>query len=69
LAVTTILDRHPDYTWSTGFITDTPAAQAFWAAIGLRNTGNPVTCRHMRAVDEPDTPRKSLPPSWFAPRR
>lgn len=68
MAVTTILQRYADYTWSTPAIPNNPAARGFWDTIGIP-TGTPITCRHMRDADGPDTPRRSVVASWAGPRR
>jgi GNAT superfamily N-acetyltransferase len=52
LAVTTIIDRHPNHTWTTTTVARNPAAQAFWAAIGMPSTGSQATCPHMQDADE-----------------
>lgn len=70
LAVTTIRDRHPGFSWSTSAIPHTPAAKAFWAALRMPTPGEPVTCRHMRAADDPGgTRRAPAVQSWTAKRR
>ncbi|HVX45416.1 MAG TPA: hypothetical protein VHC49_16105 [Mycobacteriales bacterium] len=71
LAVRTVLDRHADYTWSVAAVPETPAAQALWTTLsGLGVSSPPVTCRHMRAVDDPqDTRRPAAPTPWSSTRR
>lgn len=71
LAISTALERHPDYTWSCTAVPETPAARAFWEAMdGFGVDSTPTTCRHMRAADDPqDTRRPAAPRPWSSTRK
>lgn len=71
VAVRTVLDRNPDYTWSMTAAPNTAAAQALWNTLtGLGVDSTPVTCRHMRAVDDPQGTRRPAPPTpWSSTRK
>ncbi len=53
LAITTLLERHPDHSWTTTPKPHHPAGvdmYGLWAAIGLPTDDTPRTCAHMQAV-------------------
>jgi ribosomal protein S18 acetylase RimI-like enzyme len=67
-AVTTLLARYEDCTWSASATSSGSAAQAFLESVGLTVVDAPVSCRHMRAADGPPADRRRTPDTpWSAP--